>query len=415
MINKNLKKFKDTNIFIFLFLIIIFIPKIDLISIPGFWQGIRIEDVIIFFVGITMLVNKGILIFSNKKLYNGWFYFFIFVFFSNLTAIIIGLEIKFIMILRILEYLVLLIFFLNIDINKIFLKKTIKFYLILNLIVVFLQKFKLVGSFSSLGYTSAGNVISTSTVGILGGSWELAVISSLCFFILLYLSNKPKEKLLFFIITLYLIISSNSRMPMFGFIISTTFFYFFDLNRIQISNIKIKIYQIITILFLAILLFYIANFTNLKFIKFNLDYLEKFNLSGNIILKLLSDFVYYNEVPLKNDFHKYDFSYWSLLYRLEHWSNYYQINLSNPLSFFFGSGLNALYLDSMIIRIILNFGFIGLFFIALLSLRLPIFIFIFMFLSGLTLDLFVSMKIFIFTLLLILAYKNYAVNNRQLN
>ena len=81
MINKNLKKFKDTNIFIFLFLIIIFVPKIDLISIPGFWQGIRIEDVIIFFVGITMLVNRGILIFSNKKLYNGWFYFYFRIFF----------------------------------------------------------------------------------------------------------------------------------------------------------------------------------------------------------------------------------------------------------------------------------------------------------------------------------------------
>ena len=152
------------------------------------------------------------------------------------------------------------------------------------------------------------------------------------FFYITFLSNKPKEKC-FFIITLYLIIVVIQECPCLDLLSQQRLF--FDLND-QISNIKIKIYQIITILFLAILLFYIANFTNLKFIKFNLDYLEKFNLSGNIILKLLSDFVYYNEVPLKNDFHKYDFSYWSLLYRLEHWSNYYQINLSNPLSFFFG-------------------------------------------------------------------------------
>ena len=412
MFNKYLQSLKNINIFIFLFLIIIFIPKIDLISIPGFWQGIRLDDIVIAIIGLSIILDKKNSIFSNIKFYNGWYYFFIYIFFSNLIAMIIGLEIKLIMIIRLIEYFILIIFFYNLKLNKIFLKKTIKYFLILNLITALLQKFKIIGSISSIGYTSAGSAISTSSFGTLGGSWELAVVSSLCFFSLLYLSNRPKEKFTFFIITLILIISSNSRMPTFAFLASITFFYFFELSKYKFLNFKISKFQIYILLFSIILFFFIINFSNLVNFELNTNYIQRFNLSGNIILELLINFIYYNEVPLRDDFNKYDFSYWSLLYRLIHWSNYYQINLENPLSFIFGSGLNVLYLDSMIVRIILNFGFIGLFLIALLALRLPIFIFIFMFLTGLTLDLFISMKIFIFTLLLISAYKNYATNNR---
>ena len=201
-------------------------------------------------------------------------------------------------------------------------------------------------------------------------------------------------------------------MPIAAFLVGVSIFYFFENIKFKqkILDYKFKGYYLFTGILFLIYFFCLINFSNYFKYDFGLDYFNNFNLSSETIINLISNLLVYNDVPSRAEFNNYDFSYWSLLYRLEHWSNLYDINLSEPFSFIFGSGLNVLYTDSLLVRIFLNCGFVGLLFVALLSLKLPIFLFVFLFLSGLTLDLFISMKIFIFTLLLIWSYKNYAVN-----
>tara|TARA_A100001015_G_scaffold171739_1_gene190872 strand:+ start:3474 stop:4718 length:1245 start_codon:yes stop_codon:yes gene_type:complete len=414
MNNHTIDKIKNTDILTLLFIIILFIPKIDLISIPGFWQGIRIDDIILAIVGLIFLINQKKIIFSFKKFYNGWFYFFLYIFFSNLVALLLGFEIKFVMILRLIEYFVIIAFIYNLKLEKLFLKKIIKYFILLNVFVVLFQINGLIGSLSSLGYLPAGSTLNNRAFGLLGGSWELAIVSSLSYFILLYVSDNKREKIKYLFICLFLLYTANSRMPIAAFLVGISFFYFFEITNLKrkILNYKFTKYHIFTAILIMIYFFYSINFSNNLEHYLDNDYLDKFLLDNKIIFNLIGNFVTYNDVPSKIEFNNYDFSYWSLLYRLQHWSDLYNINLSEPFSFVFGSGLNILYTDSLLIRIILNCGFVGLLIIALLSLNIPIFLLLFLFLTGLTLDLFISMKIFVFTLLLIWSYKNYAINSR---
>ena len=43
----------------------IFLPKIDLISIPGYWQGIITEDIILFLYSLTIITNYREKIINN--------------------------------------------------------------------------------------------------------------------------------------------------------------------------------------------------------------------------------------------------------------------------------------------------------------------------------------------------------------
>ena len=64
---------------IILSIILVIFPKIDLIPIPGYWQGIRVEDFIILFFMLYILFNLDS-IFSkfkiNKFQYKNFYYFF---------------------------------------------------------------------------------------------------------------------------------------------------------------------------------------------------------------------------------------------------------------------------------------------------------------------------------------------------
>lgn len=410
MFNFFYNKFKFTNIFTLFFVILIFIPKIDLIPIPGFWQGIRLDDVLIALIGLCIFINKKQIIFSFDKFYNGWLYFFIYLFFSNLIALLLDLEIKLIMILRVIEYGILMLFFYNIKIEKLLLKRLITNFLILNFIIVILQSFGFIGSISSLGYLPPDAQLNNRAYGILGGSWELAIVIPLSYFIILYLSKNNTEKIIYLILSLFILYQANSRMPIAAFLISISIFYIHKLYNLKFIILNLGLKEFYFYL-LILILFIILCIVNFNYIFISSDYLSNFNLDINLVIRLIANLVLDNNVPLRSQFGQYDFSYWSLLYRLEHWSSIYEINLFTPLSFIFGSGLNILYTDSFFVRVALNFGFCGVILIFLIIQRVPIFILLFFFFTGLTLDLFISTKIFIFTLLLNKSYKNYATDN----
>ena len=93
--------------------IFIFNPKIDLISIPGFWQGIRLDDLIIFlyllyyffshkFKIVPNLINKEIVGYN-------WIIFFPYIIFSTIIGKLFAFEPQLIVLARYLEYIALII------------------------------------------------------------------------------------------------------------------------------------------------------------------------------------------------------------------------------------------------------------------------------------------------------------------
>ena len=142
-INK-LKNLKSDPSILF-FTILIFIPKIDIVNIPGYWQGIRLEDILIFFYLIMFISNQKNIIYHEKLLYKNFLYFFIYLIISNTIAIFSGVEINTLMLLRLAEYIMLIYFFDNLRINLNKVKKILYVYLYINLIVSILQYLNILG------------------------------------------------------------------------------------------------------------------------------------------------------------------------------------------------------------------------------------------------------------------------------
>ena len=61
---KNIIKKNDILKF-FPLIVFIFSPKIDVIAIPGYWQGIRLDDLVIFFYLIYLIFLNNFKIFPN--------------------------------------------------------------------------------------------------------------------------------------------------------------------------------------------------------------------------------------------------------------------------------------------------------------------------------------------------------------
>ena len=50
---------KSSSFSIILIPFLLVIPKVNLISIPGFWQGIRLEDIVTLFMLVFMILNSS--------------------------------------------------------------------------------------------------------------------------------------------------------------------------------------------------------------------------------------------------------------------------------------------------------------------------------------------------------------------
>ena len=160
------------------FFIILFIPKIDLINIPNFWQGIRFEDLLLLIYFTLIVLNFRQKIINNQDLqrFLPLMYYFIIIFIGSFVGKLSGSEIIYISLVRIIEYVFLIILLCNFQINK---KETLiylKFYVLLNLLFVILQKFGLIGSFTSLGYLGPDHPQSTRVMGLTGGSWNWVLL-----------------------------------------------------------------------------------------------------------------------------------------------------------------------------------------------------------------------------------------------
>ena len=91
----------------------------------------------------------------------------------------------------------------------------------------------------------------------------------------------------------------------------------------------------------------------------------------------------------------------SMYYRALSWQGDISRMMQSNYLIIFGSGAPLLYTESLLIRIITSFGIVGTFLIVYLSRHLPIFFLVFILVVGITIDMFISFKIFLFSLLLL--------------
>ena len=128
---------KNSHFFkIFPLIIFIFNPKIDLIYIPGYWQGIRLDDLIVlFYLIFFFFFNKGKvypnLIHPNKQGFNFIIFFPYLVFSLIIGKFFSTLNIEWIVPLRFLEYIALIVVLNELDIPKKTIITLIKAYIII--------------------------------------------------------------------------------------------------------------------------------------------------------------------------------------------------------------------------------------------------------------------------------------------
>lgn len=190
----------------FLLAIYFVAPKINIISLPGFITGIRIDDFAALGILICILTSKKIPRISIDNFVLIYLSLVTVSFLGNLNSISLWNLLSY---LRIVEYLIIavsLIHFLNL--KEIIIG--IKIYLILNLIYCALQ-----WGLGFPGFASIGLLFDLSRLyGLTGGAWELgaiAAISAIYISIYDYSYKDSRPSSIFLIICAALIIFSASR------------------------------------------------------------------------------------------------------------------------------------------------------------------------------------------------------------
>tara|TARA_Y100000996_G_C22543009_1_gene650703 strand:- start:466 stop:1659 length:1194 start_codon:yes stop_codon:yes gene_type:complete len=375
----NLNSFNKVTPFTLLLIpLLIVIPKVNLISIPGFWQGIRLEDIITFLILIYMILNSKNYALKLDDPNTKFFLFISYVLASYLVGYLSGISygyIDIITIVRIIEYSTIILFFSNVSFTSNHNKKIIiflKVLIVINFLVSIGQYFEIVGYYSSRGYHEP-DFDYWRAFGILSGSWELSFVTSISYF-LIYLETRKKFNI-YLILSLIIIFLAGTRGIQYPFILTIVILYFPELIKIQ-SKLKFIIYT-----FIFVLIFYFMYFVQ--------------NINIFFLVKSLFDLMFYGYVPDFSDLSKSEVVYYSWVYRLKDWLNYYQLMNTNLFTFLFGTGFSSIYYESFIFRILFGTGLVGFFLLILLCFRLNIFIIFFLFITGITLDFTSSFKQFI--------------------
>ena len=383
----------NKNYIFLLFPLMIFLPKIDIISIKGYYQGIRLEDIILFIYFISVFKFSAKFLILQKNFYfKPGLYLFIYLIFSNWIAILNGTDVKIIMMIRLFEYIILLYFVNNFKINKKEIHKIITIYIFANFIVSIFQYYGVLGTFSSRGYEKIDNV---AMYGLAGGSWELGILLTLSFFIMMKNTNNIlRDYILFVPIIYFQIFLSDS----FTSIIASGLVFLFYLPKafkefLDLLNDKQKIIFIIILISFNIIGFLILG----NFYEILVNAIPSFDYKN--FIKLLTNFILFNEFP---PIYTLDASLFSLYHRLESWQIIVDIFLASKTNILFGTGFTEfVYLDSTYVRAITGFGLVGTFLILISILKLNLYYLIYLLIIGISFDIFVSFKIVLFFLILV--------------
>ena len=396
----NLKKIKVKYFFLFM---VIFLPKIDLFQLPinGVHQGPRIEDIILLFFALYLFIpqKKLLLIWSEKFIFKNWLIFFCIIMFFNIIHLFNGKSLNLLIFLRIFEYAVLIIF-LNNFLNKKNIFKIIKAFIIINFIVVLLQTFNLIGSISSIGYLPPNHILNQRAYGTLGGSWELGIVFGILSLACFRARNQLKNYLFYMSLCSIIILLSFGITNLIAYFASITYILWvsFYKNIKEISS-KYIVYAFVITFVILVTIFYtdlhLFLFSKLENNQFVLR-LSKINFF--YLYEVYRDYFMTGYIPTLKEV-KDPITHYSIIVRLATWQNSIMEFQATDLAKFIGIGLNELYLESIIIRAITGVGIIGCMFIFFSIMNVPIYFLIFILISGINIDLFISIKIFIFTFL----------------
>tara|TARA_B110000037_G_scaffold130983_1_gene148781 strand:- start:2242 stop:3384 length:1143 start_codon:yes stop_codon:yes gene_type:complete len=361
----NSSKYKLFSITNFIFFLLI-VPKINLLDISNYHQGIRVENLISIVLFLLILFNP-----KNFKI-NDDFKFYLFcgiIFLSFSIGVVNNVPILAVTIIRIFEYIVFVIFFSNFKLDY---KKIIifcKFLIIINLIVSFLQYHEILGFFSSKGYYGPDSDLWESA-GIFSGSWELSFITSILYFLIYH--NDKKKFSIYFILTVIILYLANTRGVIIPFFISIIFLY--------LGKFKINIFYLVILSSVA----YGSYFFVLKYL--DIDFL--------ILFESLIRMVFLNQ-NMFSDFSTVKNEYYSWAYRMEFWTMHANMFNQNIFTNLFGTGYTSIYYESFIFRILFANGIIGLAVLCIFALRMKLYIIIFLLMTGFSLDFVASFKMFI--------------------
>jgi len=356
------KLFPITNLILFLLVT----PKINLIDIGNFYQGIRVENLISIVLFLLILFNpKNFKINDDSKFY----LFCAIIFLSYSVGIGNDVPIIFITIIRIFEYIIFVIFFSNfkLDYKKIIIFS--KFLIIINLIVALLQYHEILGFLSSIKYYEPDYNL-WKAAGIFSGSWELSFITSILYF-LIYHYDKKKINIYLFS-TLIILYLASTRGVMIPFFASIVFLY--------LGKVRFNLFSLV-ILSLFVYGFY---FFVLKY--FDIDFL--------LLIESLIRLIFFNQ-NIFTDFSTIGDQYYSWGMRLVDWAMHANTFNLNILTNLFGTGYTSIYYESFILRILFANGIIGLAIICIFALKMRLYTVIFLLTTGVSLDFVVSFKMFI--------------------
>jgi len=385
----------DYNIntrYLFCIFVVLFMPKINLIPIPGYWQGIRLDDILILFTSCIYFLNNANKPLINKKgIYDSVFYYLILIFVSNILSIYLLGTVEIIMMIRLAEYFLLLYIFDSAVLSKNLISRVLKYYLLANFIVSILQYYKMLGSITSVGFLSPDHFLSQRSMGLTGGSWELGVVVSLIFLIFTIIKKNNQELFFVYIIGLGCAFLAHGRGNFVAHLICGIL-YFTTAKDIKVTT-KVIVF---CILFILSFIFQ-DSITNLTLFEriLSIDLSNVFQMGINAFSGASTNVTEIGRADL----------YLSIWYRFEHWKQILATMNSNYLFWLFGIGFNVLYTESVYLRVIMTTGVLGCVYLATQILRVKVYILVYFLISGLFLDLFISMKIYCFTLLLIYVIK----------
>lgn len=391
------------NLFKILFIVLIFIPKITFYQFPGYWQGIRFEELFVLLFIYVIFKKKTALNFDHIG--KPFLIFFLYFLFSSLIGYLNGVETNLLFYFRYIEYIVILLILNSININEKFLVNVFKGCIIINLIFVLLQIKGFVGVVSSKGYFA--ELPFGIPYGLFGGAWELSICMGLSYFIIANFSKNYLDRIIYLIPVIFLIYISENKGNAIAFILS---FSFFLLKKDKKLTIILALIGSLIFIFLLKDIIYQNFMLSEQIDPFILTNEKKYFITK--ITNLDLNFLYnslYNLFVYKKPLYFYEIPSWdylSFMYRINLWLEFYNNYLINFFTIFFGTGIgNEIYIESFVLRALFSFGIVGVIIILFLARNLPMYLFIYLFFSGITLDLFISIKIFIITSVLIFLHK----------
>lgn len=283
---------------------------------------------------------------------------------------ILGVNIKWLVILRLTEYYFLMILINGKITDLSVIVRFCKFYIILNSIIALLQYYGFLGGMTSFGYLEAGHGWLKRPYGLTGGPWELATTLSIAVFIIfrfdkLITKHSPFSYLFYLGLPSLIILLCNTRMTIIAF--AFTIILFIDIR-----------YSILFIL-LAILIIPGVVLDNRSVAN---NFYDLFGVIQN--LQSIEDMAMIDI---------------SLRHRVDGWFQAIDEFTQSTTSILWGIGIKRIYLDGMWVNILTGLGIIGTLLIISLSVKLDKKILLFIFLAGLTLDVLVAFKIFGFLLI----------------